>query len=80
MHLYRFFNQSAYGADKCVIIVSATTVEALCAYVDRYHPNCNGYVLSQDFNRDNAIIMSISKKILDDGVIFFSKIFAIDIN
>lgn len=80
MQMYRFFNPSAKGADKCVIILSATTVEALSAYVDRYHPNCNGYVLSQDFNRDNAIIMSISKKILDDGIIFFSKIFTIDIN
>lgn len=80
MQLYRFLNPSACGADKCVIIVSATTVEALCAYVDRYHHNCNGYVLSQDFNRDNAIIMEISKKILNDGVIFFEKIFTIDIN
>ena len=80
MQLYRFFDPSAYGADKCVIIVSATTVEAICAYVDRYHPNCNGYVLSQDFNRDNAIIMAISKKILNDGVVFFSKIFAIEIS
>ena len=80
MQMYRFFNPSAYGNDKCVIILSATTVEALCAYVDRYHPNCNGYVLSQDINRHNAIIMSISKKILDDGVIFFEKIFTIDIN
>ena len=80
MQMYRFFNPSAYEAGKCVIIVSATTVEALCAYVDRYHPNCNGYVLSQDFNRENAIIMSISKKILNDGVVFFSKIFTIEIN
>ena len=80
MQLYRFFNPSANGADKCVIIVSATTVEALCAYVDRYHPNCNGYVLYQDFNHDNAIIMEISKGILNDGVVFFSKIFSIEIS
>ena len=80
MQLYRFFNPSANGADKCVLILSATTVEAICAYVDRYHHNCNGYVLSQDFNRDNAIIMAISKKILNDGIVFFSEIFAIEIN
>lgn len=80
MHLYRFINPSAYGSDKCVIIVSATSVEALNAYVDRYHPNCNGIHLSKDFHRDNAIKMEVSLKQLNDGVVIFCKIFAIDIN
>lgn len=79
MHLYRFFNPLVYGADKCVIIVAATSVEALCAYVDRYHPNHKGYVLYKDFHRDNAIIMEASVEKLGDGVVIFSKIFAIDI-
>ena len=80
MKIYRFFNPLVYGADRCVIIVSATSVDALCAYVDRYHPNCHGYVLYKDFHRDNAIIMEASVDKLDDGVVIFSKIFAIDIN
>lgn len=79
MHLYRFINPSAYGSDKCVIIVSATNGEALAAYVDRYHPNCNGVLISKDFHRDNAIKMEVSLKQLNDGVVFFCKIFAIDI-
>lgn len=79
MHLYRFINPSAYGSDKCVIIVSATSVEALCAYVDRYHPNCKGYVLNKDFHRDNAIKMAVSLKQLNDGVVVFCNVFAIDI-
>ena len=79
MHLYRFFNPSAYGADKCVIIVSATSVEAICAYVDRYHNGCHGYVLSKDFHRDNAIVMQVSLKQLSDGVVVFCNVFAIDI-
>ena len=80
MHLYRFFNPSAYGSDKCVIIVSATSVEALNAYVDRYFPHCNGIHLSKDFHRDNAITMEVSLKQLNDGVVIFCKIFEIDIN
>ena len=79
MHLYRFFNPSAYGADKCVIIVAATSVEALRAYVDRYHPNCKGYVLSKDFHRGNLVVMQVSVKQLSDGVVIFSNVFAIDI-
>ena len=79
MHLYRFLNPSAYGADKCVIIVSATSVEALNAYVDRYHPNTNGMLLSKDFHSDNVIVMSVSLKQLKDGVVIFSPIFAIEI-
>lgn len=80
MHLYRFINPSTYGSDKCVIIVSATNGEALAAYVDRYHPNCNGVLISKDFHRDDAIIMEASVDKLDDGVVIFSKIFAIGIN
>lgn len=80
MHLYRFFNPSAVGADKCVIIVSATSVEALNAYVDRYHPNCNGIHLSKDFSREKSIKMEVSLKQLNDGVVVFCKIFAINIS
>ena len=79
MKIYRFFNPLVYGADRCVIIVSATSVEALCAYVDRYHPNHKGYVLYKDFHRENVIIMEQSVEQLNDGVVIFSKIFAIDI-
>lgn len=80
MKIYRFFNPLVYGADRCVIIVSATNVEALNAYVDRYHPGCYGLLLSKDFHRDNAIIMEQSIEQLNDGVVIFSKIFAIDIS
>lgn len=80
MHLYRFINPSAEGADKCVVIVAATNLEALLAYVDRYHNGCSLVQLSKDFNRDNAIKMEVSIKLLNNGVVLFSKIFAIDIN
>lgn len=80
MHLYRFFNPSAEGADSCVIIVSATNVEAINAYVDRYHHGCHRIVLSKDIHRDNAIIMEQSIEQLNDGVVIFSNIFAIEIS
>ena len=80
MKIYRFFNPLVYGADRCVIIVSATNVEAINAYVDRYHPGCHGLLLSKDFHRDNVIIMEQSIEQLNDGVVIFSKIFAIDIS
>ena len=80
MQLYRFFNPSAYGVDKCVIIVSATGREAIDAYVDKYHPNCNGVHLSKDVHRNNVIVMSISRKILQNGVISFFPILAIEIS
>lgn len=80
MHLYRFLNPSAYGADKCVIIVAATNWEALHAYVDRHYPDSNMVQVSKDFHRDNAIIMEVSLKKLNDGKVIFSKIFAIDID
>ena len=79
MHLYRFFNPSAVGADKCVVYVSATSVEALNAYVDMFYPNSSGMLLSKDFNRDNIITMEVSLKKLHDGRIIFCKIFAIEI-
>ena len=79
MHLYRFINPSAYGADKCVIIVSATNVQAYNAYVNRYHPNANGVLLSKDFHRNDVVIMSVSLKQLKDGVVIFSPILALEI-
>ena len=79
MHLYRFFNPSAYGADKCVVYVADTSKEALNAYVDMFYPNSSGMFLSKDFNRDNIITMEVSLKKLNDGRIIFCKIFAIEI-
>ena len=80
MHLYRFFNPSAYGADKCVIIVAETNWKALHAYVDRYHHHSHMVQVSKDLHRNNAIVMSISIKQLQDGVIIFSPIFTLDID
>lgn len=80
MHLYRFFNPSAYGADKCVIIVVANAWGALHAYVVRYHNGSYMVRVSKDIHRDNAIIMEADVDKLDDGVVIFSKIFSIDIN
>ena len=79
MQMYRFFNPSAYGTDKYVIIVSATGVKAIDAYLDRYHPNCKGIHLSKDVHRNNVVVMSISQKILQDGVVSFHPIVAIEI-
>ena len=79
MHLYRFFNPSAVGADKCVEYVADTSKEALNAYVDMFYPNSSGMFLSKDFNRDNIITMEVSLKKLHDGRIIFCKIFAIEI-
>lgn len=80
MKIYRFFNPLVYGADRCVIIVSANRWEALHAYVDRYHNGCGMVHVTKKFNRDNAIIMEASVDKLDDGVVIFSRIFAIDIS
>ena len=80
MQLYRFFNPSAYGADKCVIILSTTVVKAVDAYLERYHPNCKGVHLSKDIHRNNVVVMSISRKILQDGVVFFHPIATIEIS
>lgn len=62
-----------------MVIESATNCNALAAYVDRYHPNCNGVLISKDLHRDNAIIMEASVDKLDDGVVIFSPIYAIGI-
>lgn len=80
MHLYRFFNPLVYGADRYVIIASANSWGALHAYVVRYHHGCYMVKVSKDIHRDNAIIMEASVEKLDDGVVIFSKIFAIDIS
>ena len=80
MHLYRFINPSFVGADKCVIIVSATNVEAINAYVDKFYPGCYSVRLSKDFHRGNAIKLEVSLKMLHDGMIIFSPIFTLDIN
>lgn len=79
MHLYRFFNPSAVGADKYVVYVAATSKKAINAYVDMFYPNSSGVFLSKDFNRDGVITMEVSLKKLNDGRIIFCKIFAIDI-
>lgn len=79
MHLYRFFNPSAVGADKCVVYVATTSKKAINAYVDMFYPNSSGVFLSKDFNRDGVITMEVSLKKLNDGRIIFCKIFAIDI-
>ena len=79
MHLYRFFNPSAEGTDKCVIFVSAKIEEALIAYVDRYFPDSHGIALSKDFHRDNCIKMDASFKKLEDGRVVFYELFAIEI-
>ena len=70
MHLYRFINPSAYGADKCVIFVSATSVEALNAYVDRHFPDCHGIVLSKDFHRGNVITNFNSIKVRLEPIVW----------
>lgn len=80
MHLYRFFNPSAEAADSCVVFVSATNVEAINAYVNRYYPDCYRVQLSKDFNDDNAILMEESFKTLDDGRVVFGQVFAIKIS
>ncbi len=80
MNLYRFFNPLVYGADRCVIIKSANAWGALHAYVVRYHNGSYMVRVSKDIHRDNAIIMEASVETLNDGVVIFSKIFAIDIN
>lgn len=80
MKIYRFFNPLVYGADRYVIIASDNRWEALHAYVNRYHNDCGMIHVTKKFNRNNAIIMEASVDKLDDGVVIFSKIFAIDIN
>lgn len=80
MLLYRFFNPSAVGANRCVIIEATSQWRALSAYVDRCHKNCGMIQVSRNLLLDNAIIMEVSYKRLDDGVRVFHKIFSILIN
>lgn len=79
MHLYRFFNPSAEGADSCVIFVSAKIEEAIIAYVGRYFPDSHGIALSEDFNHDNCILMEASFEKLEDGKVVFYELFAFEI-
>ena len=80
MHLYRFFNPSAEDTDSCVIIVSATSVEALNAYVQRYDPFFRALLVSNDFNSDNALLLEESYKKLEDGRVMFYELFSIKIS
>ena len=80
MHLYKFFNPSAEGADSCVIIVSDNRWDAISVYVKRYHPFFNELKLSKDFDDDNAILMEESFKKFEDGRVVFYEIFAIKIS
>lgn len=80
MHLYRFINKSAKAADCCVIIVSDNRVDAIRAYIDRYHPFFHELTFSKDFDDDNAILLDESFKKLEDGRVVFYELFAIKIN
>ena len=80
MHLYRFSNPSAYGADKCVIFVSANHWDAIHAYVQRYHPFFRALLVSKDFNSDKAILLEESYKKLEDGRVMFYELFSIKIS
>lgn len=79
MHLYRFFNPSAEGADSCVVFVSDNRLDAIRAYVERYHPHFNELKLSQDFDDGNAILMEESIRKLEDGRVLFCWVFTIKI-
>lgn len=80
MHLYRFFNPSAEGADSCVVFVSDNKFDAIRAYVERYHPFFHELKLSKDFDDDNAILMEESFKKLEDGRLLFCWVFTIKIS
>ena len=80
MHLYRFFNPSADGADSCVVFVSANHWDAIHAYVERYYPFSRFLQISKDFSDDNAILLEESYKKLEDGRVMFYPLFAIKIN
>lgn len=80
MHLYRFFNPLAEGADSCVIFVSANHRDAIHAYVERYYPFARFLQVSKDFNSDNAILLEESYKKLKDGRVMFYPLFAIKIS
>lgn len=80
MHLYRFFNPSAEGADSCVIFVSENHWDAIHAYVERYYPFSRFLQVSKDFNSDNAILLEESYKKLEDGRVMFYELFSIKID
>ena len=80
MHLYRFFNPSAEGADSCVIFVASNHWDAINAYVNRYHPFCRSLQVSKDFNSDKAILLEESYKKLKDGRVMFYVLFSIKIS
>ena len=80
MHLYRFFNPSAEGTDKCVLFISENRLEAINAYVERYHPYFRTLQVSKDFNSDNAILMEECFRVLEDGRMTFYEQLAININ
>ena len=80
MHLYRFSNPAAVGADKCVLFVSANHWDAIHAYVQRYHPFFRTLQVSKDFNSDKAILLEEPYKKLEDGRVMFYELFAIEIS
>lgn len=80
MHLYRFFNPSADGTDSCVVFVSDNRLDAIRAYLDRYHPFFHELVISKDFDDGNAILMEESFKQLEDGRVLFCWVFTIKIS
>lgn len=80
MHLYRFFNPSAEGADSCVVFVAANRLNAIHAYVERCHPDFRELQLTKDFDDGNAILMEESFKQLEDGRVLFCWVFAIKIS
>lgn len=77
MHLYRFFNPSAEGADSCVIFVAANYCDAIHAYVKKFHPCFRALQVSKDFNSDKAIVLEESYKKLEDGRVVFYVLFSI---
>lgn len=80
MHLYHFFDPSAYGAEKRVVIVAENHWDAIHSYVQRYHPFFRALQVSKDFNSDNAILLEESYKKLEDGRVMFYELFAIKIS
>lgn len=80
MHLYRFFNPSAEGADSCVVFVAANYCDAIHAYVKKFHPCFRALVVSKDFDDENAILLEESYKKLENGRVMFYVLFAIKIS
>ena len=80
MHLYRFFNQSAEGADSCVVFLSENRLDAVHAYVEKFHPDFHELHISKDFADDYPILMEESFKRVEDGEVLFCWIFKIKIS